>query len=503
LLPRAGPFTFVARLKRPPDNVRQLRMPSHFSLSELPVRPGVRFIALNRLEEALGARERLIGGRDGEALHDFRVALRRLRSGLRAYRPWFEDTVTLADRHKLRDIARATGDARDLEVQLHWIEKTDLNGRADQGARRVRKELEHAQKAARRKALRAAHRFPALAERLRPRLTRYTGTVEPDRPLREVSTAAVTAKLTRELATDLDGHLEALRTDDDPRIGHRARIQGKRLRYLVEPFVDEVAAAPAAIEILKRLQDDLGDLHDLDILSAQVGGAACDPDRNPEAAASLAALLEQLCTARRHVLERIRAQRLESDVPDLEREVGRFAAELDAVGSGSDWEIERKYLLNGLPRRRKGRSVVRIDQGWLPGERIVERLRRVRADDGTTTWLRTIKLGRGLVRREVEEEIDEALFRRLWPLTRGKRISKRRYSFRDGSRVWTIDRFLDRDLILAEVELESVDDEVAPPAWLKRYIEREVTGLAGYQNVHLAELVGVLRDAKSPAGSRS
>jgi CYTH domain-containing protein len=118
-------------------------------------------------------------------------------------------------------------------------------------------------------------------------------------------------------------------------------------------------------------------------------------------------------------------------------------------------------------------------------------VRRIR-DGDSTTYLRTIKSGRGLVRREVEEEMDEELFRRMWPLTRGLRISKRRYSFRDGEYVWTVDRFLDRDLILAEVELESADDEVEPPEWLSRYIEREVTGLAGYQNVHLAALVGDL-----------
>ncbi len=132
---------------------------------------------------------------------------------------------------------------------------------------------------------------------------------------------------------------------------------------------------------------------------------------------------------------------------------------------------------------------MRIDQGWLPGDRIVERVRRVR-DGDSTTYLRTIKFGRGLVRREVEEEIDEETFRRMWPLTRELRISKRRYTFRDGDRVWTVDRFLDRDLILAEIEIDSPDDGVEPPDWLARYVEREVTGLAGYQNVHLAALVG-------------
>lgn len=482
--------------------MHERRMPVHSSLLDLPVRPGVRTIALNRLDEALAARERLVQGRDDEALHDFRVALRRLRSVLRAYRPWFDDTVTGTDRHKLRDLARATGAARDIEVQSGWLAGAELKGPAADGAHTLRDELEEARKKADRNALRAAHRFPALADHMRGRFERYTGRIEAGRPVILVSTAAVTEKLARELSDDLEAHLDALRTDDDPKVGHRARIEGKRLRYLIEPFADEAVAAPAAIEILKRLQDDLGELHDLDVLIAHVPEAGADRDPDSATAAGMAALLEHLRSVRRAALERVRAERLGSDAADLARQVARFIAELCAAGSASGWEIERKFLLNGLPRRRKGRSVVRIDQGWLPGERIVERIRRIRSGD-STLYFRTIKLGQGLVRREVEEQIGEALFRRLWPLTRGKRISKRRYAFREGSRVWTVDRFLDRDLILAEVELESAEDEVSPPAWLERYVEREVTGLAGYQNVHLAELVGALPDAKSPAGSRS
>jgi CYTH domain-containing protein len=148
-------------------------------------------------------------------------------------------------------------------------------------------------------------------------------------------------------------------------------------------------------------------------------------------------------------------------------------------------EIERKYLLSALPRRRKDRTVRRIDQGWLPGDKVLERVRRIREGD-TTRWLRTVKLGHGLVRTEIEEPIDETLFRALWRLTRGRRVSKWRYVFRDGDRVWEIDRFIGRDLVLAEVELASTDASVEPPEWLARYIVREVTGEPRYENVNLA-----------------
>jgi CYTH domain-containing protein len=295
----------------------------------------------------------------------------------------------------------------------------------------------------------------------------------------------VTARLAREQTGDLRTHVEAIREDDDPAVAHRARIEGKRLRYLVEPFAGDVAPIEEVLSMLRTMQDDLGSLHDLDALMVLVGGLDAD-EADVLALAGLAAYVRE---ERGSLLERVRSHHLENAAADLGRRVEQFAEVLESAGATADVEIERKFLLNGLPRRRKGRSVVRIDQGWLPGERIVERFRRVR-DGDSTTYLRTIKFGRGLVRREVEEEIDEALFRRVWPLTRDLRISKRRYSFRDGDRVWTVDRFLDRDLILAEIELESPEDAVEPPEWLSRYVVREVTGLAGYQNVHLAELVG-------------
>jgi CYTH domain-containing protein len=57
---------------------------------------------------------------------------------------------------------------------------------------------------------------------------------------------------------------------------------------------------------------------------------------------------------------------------------------------------------------------------------------------------------------------------------------------REGGHVWEVDAFLDRDLVLAEVELESEDEEAPLPDWLAPWVEREVTGEAEYSNVNLA-----------------
>jgi adenylate cyclase len=153
-----------------------------------------------------------------------------------------------------------------------------------------------------------------------------------------------------------------------------------------------------------------------------------------------------------------------------------------------DREIERKYLLSGRPAGVAEARSVEVDQGYLPGQRINERIRRVRDADGSLTYVRTLKAGSGLERMEIEEETTPEFFEAVWPTTRGARVWKRRYYVPDGGVMWEIDEFLDRpDLWLAEVELEAVDHHVPIPRWLAPYVVREVTEEREYTNHALAK----------------
>jgi adenylate cyclase len=149
-----------------------------------------------------------------------------------------------------------------------------------------------------------------------------------------------------------------------------------------------------------------------------------------------------------------------------------------------DQEIERKYLLEGLPDRAAAAPFVDIAQGYLPGTRILERIRRV-TDTNETRFVRTIKLGQGVSRIEIEEPMTEHLFDALWPLTEGRRVHKRRYLVPDENSVWEIDEFLDQPLVLGEIELP---DERHPtiPQWLAPHVTREVTDEPAFTNARLA-----------------
>src|SRR5437879_12220916 len=78
-------------------------------------------VGLALLDEAREGCGRLATLDDAEALHDFRVALRRLRSVLRSFRSELGDAVSKKLQRRLRDVTRATGAARDAEVQIGWV----------------------------------------------------------------------------------------------------------------------------------------------------------------------------------------------------------------------------------------------------------------------------------------------------------------------------------------------------------------------------------------------
>jgi adenylate cyclase len=149
-------------------------------------------------------------------------------------------------------------------------------------------------------------------------------------------------------------------------------------------------------------------------------------------------------------------------------------------------EIERKYLLRGLPRMPAADDVLEVDQGYIPGVNVRERVRRQTSRSGTTRYFRTIKMGAGVERTELEDETDERTFNQMWPLTEGRRVRKRRHLVRNGTDVWEIDEFLDRTLVLAELELEHADEAITMPDWLRAVLEREVTNEPNYTNRSLA-----------------
>lgn len=164
--------------------------------------------------------------------------------------------------------------------------------------------------------------------------------------------------------------------------------------------------------------------------------------------------------------------------------------------SSTPLEIERVFLLSGMPPLPPGADAVKIEQGYLPDGGTSEtgalegRVRRTTRRGSEVRCFHTVKKGLGLVRTEEEREIPVVEFERLWPSTAGRRISKTRHEVKSGDLTWEIDEFDGIDLILAEVELPTEDAEAPMPAWLKPHVVREVTEEPEFRNFNLARRLG-------------
>jgi len=478
------------------------------------------------LEAASQAGQRLDDASDAEALHDFRVAIRRTRSALRAWKPKLEKSVRKRDRRALRALQQATGagrDAqvtgagRDAQVALEWLaaERASLRPAHRLGHdwlverldTRLGEALGHAREGVR-------EAYQQFFDRIVPRLEVVTIETHLRLGARPASFGEALAERARAHAGEVTTLLARIGSVEDAAGGHAARVACKRLRYLVEPVRDHVESARNLVKRCKRLQDLLGDLNDAHVQRDELGTAieaaaaerarrlhdlarsADDAGLGREARRSERAGLVELTRRAQARMMAIHGQ-LEADwfeggIAALVEDVEEFAAQLEAAAR-RDVEIERKYLLLGpvdFSPVAAYVETIEIRQGYLPGERLRERLRRSEGPAGVH-YERTVKLGAGVERIEFEEPTTERIFDTLWPLTEGCRIHKRRHKVRlpqaDGPpRVWEIDEFLDQPLWLAEIEFDDPRETPALPEWLAPHVDREVTDDPSFTNLKLA-----------------
>lgn len=247
------------------------------NLLELPAEETARLIALRLLDDVVATRLRLGRPEDAEALHHFRVALRRLRSMLRAWRAELGPAVSGRIRDRLRDIARATGRSRDLEVHIAWVRSraAELRDYQRPGADWLLARLEARKtRADRRLERRLARDFARTEAKLRSALPGIRVTFVSPLGVPPAATGATAlGRRLGELGPALATQLALVRSLADQAEAHRARIAGKRLRYLLEPVAGHVEGAPAIIARLKELQDVLGGLHDAHVFAADLARA--------------------------------------------------------------------------------------------------------------------------------------------------------------------------------------------------------------------------------------
>lgn len=242
-----------------------------------PAAEAAAFVCLAILEAAHVAGQRLTDRTDSEALHDFRVAIRRLRSTLRSFRSELDDAVPKKLRNRLRDLTQSTARGRDAEVMIALVKTLETKVARGQRAglpwllARFADRRDRAYEDLRRD---LAPEFQRLERRLRKAL--WVAGRTPGGTAETAPFGAVAAVLLVDHAALLEQELATLQSPDDESTAHAIRITAKHLRYLLELLVgSEPRAAPILTQV-KEIQTVLGDLHDLQVLAAQIADGVGD-----------------------------------------------------------------------------------------------------------------------------------------------------------------------------------------------------------------------------------
>ncbi|RJS24101.1 CHAD domain-containing protein [Corallococcus sp. H22C18031201] len=209
-----------------------------------------------RLADVHTHEARLQQGQDPEAVHDLRVATRRLRAALHVFRPLGRMKTLEREVKRFQD---ALGQVRDLHVQADWL---------DTAARR------HPQLQPGISALRSTHLSDeeARSQRLSFEAQRWSTCTVPllharlkdlkdshrfiSRPIR---------KQLRQRLRRVDKSMAHHAETHDPATAHTLRKELKKLRYEIELLQPARPMPDTALQVIERLQDRLGSLHDADV----------------------------------------------------------------------------------------------------------------------------------------------------------------------------------------------------------------------------------------------
>jgi len=209
------------------------------------------------MERVVSECEKARGNFDADAVHDLRVALRRCRSMAEGLQRINADPNWKKMRKAGKTVFAALGDLRDTQVLLEWVER--LRSESPAVAQRLDSHCRQREAELKLTAAEVVDQFDTQrwlqwAQRL-GELAQCVGN----------STEAFQVLALERFEAARQLHSRALRNRSKTAL-HELRIGLKRLRYIVENFLPEQDAAWG--KDLKHIQDLLGEVHDLDVLSS-------------------------------------------------------------------------------------------------------------------------------------------------------------------------------------------------------------------------------------------
>lgn len=213
--------------------------------------------------------EVFLHGRDPEALHQIRVALRRLRSAFTLFKGMLAGDATAAHlRAEIKRVSEPFGQARNLDVFLSVTLPAEIERRPDEPSLAALRDSLEAQRLGAYDTVLTTLESPAWRSLILDLVAWIeTGPWRSESHSKEPATdfAATILEKARRRIRKRGRHLDRL----DPEARHRVRIEAKKLRYGAEFFASLYTDKKlhkrhkAFVSALSDLQDHLGALNDL------------------------------------------------------------------------------------------------------------------------------------------------------------------------------------------------------------------------------------------------
>jgi triphosphatase len=247
-------------------------------------------------------------GDDPEALHDLRVAARRMDVVLAMFRPYLPAALTRA-RPRLKRLLASFGNVRDLDVALAELGEfaTDLPLSERAPLEPLQRQLRSERERARGQMLAALD--SAGTQRWMEKLMRDVAHPPSSRkPDSDAAAVAVAPDLIRDRYRKVRKAAKRLTADSSLEEYHRVRGRGKKLRYAIES-VAAVYGRPAEelLRALRRFQDKLGTQQDAHVAQSRLLALAKDPPEGftPQTVFMMGRLAERHGTAGTRARERV------------------------------------------------------------------------------------------------------------------------------------------------------------------------------------------------------
>jgi CHAD domain-containing protein len=237
----------------------------------------VRKLALRQLDRFMSLEPKVLRGDDPDAIHDLRVASRRLQQILDLLYPRPRPPEIRKLRRKIQRCRRTLGEVRNCDVQLQRVDRTLRSKRT---ARResweaVRHYLRQRRSESFQKAARKLGKVnPAVFYvQLREHLALSTGVggfgrrSEPASELGPEQFYERVAEALERVWHGIETQIAHSHRDSSAPVIHSVRIAAKRVRYLIEVIREfNVPGAARTLARLRALQQLLGDWHDLEVM---------------------------------------------------------------------------------------------------------------------------------------------------------------------------------------------------------------------------------------------